>query len=63
MTLGFGEVGMGSNTKSAWQVEKWEGACRACRKAGNTVEGLFGFKPGQLSNSGMFKNGLGEDVC
>lgn len=55
--------------KSAWRMSRkvikgrgWEGACRACRKLGR-VECLFGYKPGQLNLWGMFKIGMGKDIC
>lgn len=67
MTLGIVEGAVGSNVKSAWQVKKCEGreGGRELAEHGENsrVEGLFGYKPGQLSLSGMFKTGLGEDVC
>lgn len=69
VNLGVVEGGMGSNMKSAWQVGRklregrgWEGACRAYRKL-ERVEGLPGRKPEQLSLCGMFKIGMGKDVC
>lgn len=39
------------------------GSSQSMEKTADRVEGLFGYKPGQLSLSGMFKTGLGEDVC
>lgn len=69
INLGVVEGGMGSNMKSAWQMSRkvirrrgWEGAYRACRKLGR-VECLFGYKPGQLNLWGVFKIGMGKDVC
>lgn len=41
---------------------EWEGACRACRKL-ERVESLFGYKPGKLNLSELFKIGMGKDVC